>query len=178
MSQIPNDLAETFELLKKDILWLHVQWKVYRQLFAVSEADIQLLNDAAPLAFGVYQEVLLSSVLLSLTRLTDPETTGKKENLTLERLVSLIDSSTYQALADKARQYLDQACKLCKPFREWRNRRYAHRDWLTAKEVHPDPLPGISRQRIEDTLAIIRNLMDEVSNITAQSCACELTKKE
>jgi len=49
----------------------------------------------------------------------------------------------------------------CKPFHEWRNRRIAHSDLLTALSLHPDPLPGISRSSIEHALHLVREFMNE-----------------
>jgi hypothetical protein len=48
----------------------------------------------------------------------------------------------------------------CKSFRDWRNRRGAHRDLDTALNRHARPLPPASRQMIEDALQRISDLMN------------------
>lgn len=46
--QFPVRLANIFEKLKSEVIWLHGQWIIYRQLFGTSEERINLLNDSAP----------------------------------------------------------------------------------------------------------------------------------
>lgn len=51
---IQNDTQpdhEPFRSIKRDVTKLHMYWKVYRQLFAVGEQRIALLNEAGPLVF-------------------------------------------------------------------------------------------------------------------------------
>jgi hypothetical protein len=77
---------ELFHSIKGDVTKLHMYWKVYRQLFAVGEQRIALLNETGPLVFSILQHLLLDEVTLGICRLTDPPVFGKKENHSLPRL--------------------------------------------------------------------------------------------
>jgi hypothetical protein len=167
MTGIETQLHGLFQLLEKDLLWLQLMWQVYRQLFGTEPTYIDLMNETAHVVFGVFQDVLLDDVLLGLTRLTDPATTGRgrglKENLSLVRLVNLIDSAAYPEFAQQATQLLNNATQHCEDFHQLRNRRLAHRDLPTALNVHPEPLPGVSRLKVEEALIAIRNILREIA---------------
>jgi hypothetical protein len=159
---MPSNLKEAFEGLQDDVLWLHARWKVYRQLFGTSEARINLLNDFAPDFFQIVHDVLINDVFLTMSRITDPAVTFKKENLTLARLTNMIKSLGHQELTDDIEIQVRTATEQCKPFRELRNRTIAHKDLGTALNYHPDPLPGVSREMVEEALKSLRQYMDAV----------------
>lgn len=50
----------------------------------------------------------------------------------------------------------------CQPFRDIRNRSIAHSDLGTALDYHPNPLPGISPEMVENALKMFRNLLNEI----------------
>jgi hypothetical protein len=81
-------------------------------------------------------------------------------SLSLKLLVKLIDPAQHPKLADKAHSLYAEVHEICKPFREWRNRRGAHRDLDTSLNRHADPLPEASRQMIENALQKIDALMN------------------
>lgn len=88
MKTIPIPVAEVYEELKNEVTWLHGRWIIYGQLFGKSERRIEMLNDCASAFFFIVQNVLLGEVQVALSKLTDPATTGKHENLSLEQLQS------------------------------------------------------------------------------------------
>jgi hypothetical protein len=72
------------------VIWLHGRWSMYEQLFGTSEARIDVLNKVAPTFFSTLQSVLLDEVQLTLSRLSDPERSGRRQNVTLETLMNAI----------------------------------------------------------------------------------------
>jgi hypothetical protein len=162
MIPIPDPINEVYEELKTEITWLHGRWIVYRQLFAESEKRIDLLNECASAFFYIIQDLLLGEVQVSLSKLTDPAKSRRFDNLSLEQLQARLEEHGDQSLATKTRSVLDQIHLKSKPFREWRNKRLAHLDLTTAMKSSPDPLPGISRQMIEDALALVRRFMNMI----------------
>jgi len=165
MTSMPNEIREVYKPLEQEIVWLHVKWQLYRQLFGTDEERIELLNDIAPLLFRVCQEVLLDDVIISISRLTDQPRTGNRhstrESLSLRRLVVLIDPGQHPQLRPAVQQKWKKVDSLCKPFRLHRHRRVAHTDLETIKATG-DLLPGISRLMIEDALESIRELMNAI----------------
>ena len=162
MPIIPERINEVYEELKTEITWLHGRWIIYRQLFAESEKRIDLLNECASTFFYILQDLLLGEVQVSLSKLDDPAKSGKFDNLSLEQLQARIELHGEKSLEAKTRSILAKIHLKCRPFRAWRNKRLAHLDLTTAMKSSPDPLPGISRQMIEDALADVRMFMNTI----------------
>lgn len=162
MPTIPSEIDEIYEALKTEITWMHGRWIVYRQLFAESEKRIDLLNESASTFFYIIQDVLLGEIQVSLSKLTDPASSGKFDNLSLEQLQARVEAKGQQKLAVQLRQLLDDLQSKSKPFRAWRNKQLAHLDLKTAMKSSLNPLPGISRQMIEEALSSVRDYMNEI----------------
>jgi hypothetical protein len=159
-ASMPADLAEVYNALDHVVVWLYARWNMYRQVFGTSEERINLLNGSAPAFFKVCQEAILADIRMELCRLTDPTETCGNSNLTLKRLVNLIDPVEHPSLAAKARALLQEVENQCVSFRDWRNRRGGHRDLETALDRHARVLPWTSRQMIEDALQSVSDLMN------------------
>lgn len=162
MATIPSEIDEVYGKLKTEITWMHGRWMVYRQLFAESEKRIDLLNESAPTFFYIIQDVLLGEIQVSLSKLTDPARSGKFDNLSLEQLQMRVKANGQPQLAARLRQLLDELQLKCEPFRARRNKQLAHLDLTTAMESSLNPLPGISRQMIEEALKLVRECMNEI----------------
>lgn len=165
---IPNELSKLFDKIKHEVLWLHAKWSNYRQIYAPSmeitpqfEEQINLLNQIAPSFFGMAQDIFLFDVYLHISRLTDPAITMGKDNLSLEKLVQIIDSTKHKDLVDKAKIDLKEIESASKPFRKLRNHSIAHTDLKVALE-EINRIPGISRQMVEDVLSLICQLMNQI----------------
>lgn len=164
MSQIPEPISSIYNELSTEITWLHGRWIVYRQLFAKSEERIELLNEAASAFFYIIQDVLLGDVQISLSKLTDPKSSGGFENLSLEQLQYRVGQHGDSGLALRTREILDKLKVKTEPFRKGRNKSLAHLDLATSMKSNIDPLPGISRQMIEDALLLVRVFMNEIES--------------
>ena len=65
----------------------------------------------------------MDDLVLCLTRLTDPEKTGKKENLTIKRLPDLCEDLK---LREQVQQLVEMAVELAEPARKYRNQQISH----------------------------------------------------
>jgi AbiU2 len=164
-----KDLMDAFELVEDDLLWLHAKWKVYRQLFGTSEERINILNNFAPDFFQIVHDSVLYDTLMTLSRLTDPDKTGGKENLSIKGLIKMLYAQAYDDLASQVVPLSDTATKQCDPLRAWRNRLIAHKDLGTAMKFHADPLPDVSRQMVEEALVTLRTLMSHIHLVLKKS---------
>jgi hypothetical protein len=162
VKKLPIEIEAIYEELKKEITWLHGRWIVYRQLFGTSEKRIALLNECSPTLFYILQDVLIGEVQLSLCKLTDPPSTGKSDNLSLEHLQMLLEAHADASLALTGRAVLDPLKVSCQPFRTWRNKRLAHLDLDAAMRSSSNPMPGISRSMIEQALESVRKYMNAI----------------
>lgn len=161
---IPPPISEVYDLLQKEVVWLHWRWACYGQLFAGSERRIDLLNECAAAFFFIIQDVLLDEVQVSLSKLTDPANSqgGKNENLSLEQLQARLEANGDPTFAAENRKTLDLLQKQCEVFRQWRNKKLAHLDLATAMKSSPNPIPGVSRQMIEDALKTLRDYLNAI----------------
>jgi hypothetical protein len=156
-----SDLGKIYNELMNDVVWLHVKWSQYRQLFGKSPARIELLNATAGTFFYVIQNILMDDVLLHLARLTDkPKSCGKK-NLSILTMANLI---SIPILTVEVKKLAEIAYMKCKNAREWRNRRIAHHDFHDAMVSIDESLPGISRDYIETALDAIRVTLNRIEN--------------
>jgi hypothetical protein len=151
--------------LWNELAWLFIKWKHYRHLYATSDATVAILNAAAPSFFYFLNTILFEDVLLHMARLTDPPEQGlERTNLTLQRLPALVSDDPAlvpdAGLRARAENLLRVVLARTEFARVWRNRRIAHRDLRTYRRQHPTPLPGASRQNVEDALEAMRDLMN------------------
>ncbi len=164
MTKMPDEIAEVYQLLDQEVVWLHVTWQMYRQVFGASEDTIDLLNELAPVFFRVCQDALLDQTVLALNRLTDCQRTGSRgsirDSLSLDRLVKLIDPRQYHDLRTRVQRLWANLVKASDPLRIQR-RRIAHND-LSMLRADPAFRPGISRAAIEEALAAVCALMNAV----------------
>ena len=112
--------------------------------------------------FYTIEDVLIGDVQIALSKLTDPARTGANENLSLEQLLERVEKHNEANLQVALRQKLDELKKKCVPFRTWRNKRLAHLDLTTTMKITHNPLPGVSRQMVEDALELVRKLMNTI----------------
>ena len=161
-SNVPVQFIAIYDELRSEITWLHGRWLTYRELFAENSRRIEFLNECAGTFFYIIQEVLLDEVQVCLSKLTDPASSGKHENLSLEQLQDQLTSFGDPALAAKCRVILDKIHIQCQVFRVRRHKTLAHLDLPTAMKQLPQPLPGVSRQMIEDALESVRDFMNSI----------------
>lgn len=158
----PRDCGELFFELYNDVAHLHLNWQDYRSLYGTSAARIELLKWAAGSFFHLLDGVMRHDVLLRIARLTDPPSTGRRENASLSQFVRRTGAHVAPASAQRLRNLLDDLQDYCAPIRSLRNRLLAHDDLATTLHFHADPLPGVSRAYIEGALQRIRDLLNEV----------------
>lgn len=159
ISSMGEELGASFYELYRKLVELHILWQQYRQLFGDDTETVHLLNRTAGLFFKVVQDELWDSVLLGISRMTDPPATGKNKNLTVQSLPPLITDlglqAEVQALCDKALDSAEFA-------REQRNKRIAHQDHSYLSNRGSDPLSGVSRALVEQMLAALRAVLNRL----------------
>lgn len=159
---IPPEVAPVYDELRSEVTWLHGRWICYRQLYAESPKRIELLDESAGTFFYILQDLLFDEVQVTLSKLTDPAKTGKFENLSLEQLQALLQAHGDTTLAQQCRKTLDTLHTQCVAFRHRRHKKLAHLDLSTALRTSGQPLPGVSRQMIEDALLTIRTYLNAI----------------
>ncbi|GAB3095589.1 hypothetical protein GCM10027159_13740 [Lysobacter terrae] len=156
-----QELGDSFYELYRELVELHIVWQQYRQLFGSDFDTVQLLNRSAGLFFKVVQDELWDSVLLGISRMTDPPATGRNKNLTIQSLPLLLADPV---LAAEVQDLCSKAVTEAEFAREHRNKRIAHQDHNYLSNRSSNPLSGISRARVEDMLAALRAALNRLDN--------------
>ncbi|WP_355606351.1 hypothetical protein RZV17_00695 [Xanthomonas cannabis] len=157
---IGDELGTAFATLHRKLIELHMVWKQYQQLFGSDQETVELLNRTAALFFKIIQDEMWDSVLLGISRMTDPPETRGKKNLTIHSLPALIeDPSLKLELETLCEAALEQAAFA----REHRNKRIAHQDHGYATNRSAHALSGISRERVKSMLAAIGKVMNRLN---------------
>lgn len=159
---LPCEIEDIWSFLHREVTWLHGRWRMYRQLYGTSEARINALNQVAPTFFYVLQNVLVDEVQLTLSRLSDPARTGRRENLTLETLLERIERLDIPSLTAELRSRLAAYRLTCEAIVVRRNKRIAHYDLDTHTSPDRENLQGPSRAEIEAALDSLRVFMRTV----------------
>lgn len=159
ISVMGNELGACFYELDRKLIELHILWQQYLQLFDTAET-VHLLNRNAGLFFKIVQDELWDSVLLGISRMTDPPVSKGKKNLTLLLLPSLLKEP---ALRFEIQDLCDKAVRETMFAREHRNKRIAHQDHDYLKNPNANPLSGISRKHIESMLASLRIVLNRLN---------------
>jgi hypothetical protein len=137
---------------------LHSKWQEFNALYGHSEERIELLNRASAPIFWLLQETLWDHLLLHLTRLTDRTVVGRRETLTIQRLLPLVAPALRQQLAAAIDRCIDATAFA----RDWRNRHIAHSDFILATDEHATPLQFASRKSVIDSIAAITDTLNLV----------------
>lgn len=107
----------------------------------------------------MYQDLFFDYLTLELSKLTDPAEMGKFKNLTFFFLIDLLKTEVDENTYNKFYTILNQLAVATEFFRNRRNKIVAHRDLSYAEQKDEF---GISRQRVEDTLLLARNYLNEI----------------
>jgi len=162
---MPRAARRPFDILSGHFIGLCFRWKVFKQLYASGQKRINLMNETAPGFLGHLQPVWLDGVILGVTRLLDPAETSlrgrKVPNLALRQLVRRL-AGDEQLFLDRLARRLDRLNRLCKPFRDHRNKRIAHADYWHGTRVKRLRLPGLPQHRIEEMLGALEQFMNAI----------------
>ena len=159
-----DELGTIYAALWQEVAWVHGKWSEFVALFGTRESRVDLLNAAAPAFCGLVQDSIWENVLLHVARLTDrPGTgtgTGKKQNLTIQRLPMLIDRVNARATVETKVQAALASCAFA---RDWRNRHIAHSDLDLKVSDTAQPLEFASRQCVNQALASLSDVLNTVA---------------
>jgi hypothetical protein len=158
---VTQSLEELHGTLATQLTWVCAKWGEFKKLFAVSEADVDLLNRSAPDVFVLTQEAMLSDILLGVCRLTDDPSMGRNENLSIGRLAQHPEILAVPELSVELSTLVADARDRASFARERRNKRIAHHDLPTALQPDVVPIAPYGRRNIE---AVIEALV-EVLNV-------------
>jgi len=170
---MPQDVAELFNFLCDFVFAIHDKWEDFRGLCVprdFQDADevnrvkrnIALLNSLAADFFASCQESFANDVILSLCRLLDPPSTGGQENVSLRKLVDLVEQDAGSQQVAAVKNAYTQLVTDGAALRAYRHKRIGHNDLLLARGRVA--LPSVTVNDITKVILGVEPLMAEVSS--------------
>lgn len=158
--KLGNINGKVFYKIYNDFFWLLYKWNEYLELFGKSHKRIELLNESTSMFFYMIQSTLVSDIVISISRLTDPIKTGKNRNLTFMLIPEMIaDKEVKEALNNKLADINNEM----KTVRNSRNEKYAHSDFETNMNGKPTLLYEPSIQTVIDKLYdVLKYVYEEI----------------
>lgn len=150
-------LGVQYSLLWQELAALHAIWHEYEELFGTNPERVQVLNEASRWFAFLIQEELWSATLLGIARITDPSSTGKKANLTVQNLGALVSDAHTRAEVDRMVKDALEKTIFC---RDMRNRRIAHRDLDLALKNSATTVPAATRNEVNEALAALAAILN------------------
>jgi hypothetical protein len=155
-----GDIESLYSDIRQELIRLHANWQMFRQLFTVSDEQMELLNNTAPGFFHLLQDVLVDNAVIILSRLTD----SNKYN-SLPRLVKLLKNHVVHSFYEELKSDIEIIETSCADIREHRNRRVAHNERLDQRpeyDIDAERLPILTRDKIEGTMVEMAMFMNKI----------------
>ncbi|WP_323779272.1 hypothetical protein [Leisingera sp.] len=157
-----EELGSKLYWLSNAVTNLHLEWKLYKELFCSGSERVGELNKASGLVSFFLSKTLYESVVLGISRVTDPAETGRgvgaKPNLSLLQLKSELPpelQTEYEELCSQAKDKAEFA-------RDARNKMIAHADlWVATKER---PVDAGTPTKVDVALEAIRDAISFIDH--------------
>ena len=160
ITKMGQDLGSLFYHIYNETVWLTMKWVEYKELYGTKESRIDLMNKTAPLFFYIVEKTLWKDLMLGITRLTDPEKSMGKKNITLSAIVSHIQEPELKEDIEKDIALLKEKTSFC---RDWRNRSIAHFDYeLNVNQQTAAPLESAHRKKLQEAINCIHGIIKKV----------------
>ena len=162
---IPTEIERIYNPLNNEILTLHGEWKIFRQLYVTKDIKkidpkIELLRKTAKVFFRYVKELLGRDIILRIACLTDKAQMGKDKNLSLNRLIEIIDAKRYAKLHTEISTLVNELDNETKAIRKIRHKTIAHFDEAGILEG------GLPFNQI--TTTVIDNIIKKLGEIVFQ----------
>jgi hypothetical protein len=158
MDKATNQL---WNALDEEVVQLCGRWKLYNQLFASGKENIDLLNKTASYVFFQLQRSMVDSVILTLSKLTDPAKTGKYENASLDNFLKKLKGNIDNESLARFQTQLGNLTRICENIRTHRNKRIGHSDIKCALE-DAEWLPPVTHADIDSALEVLCRMMKDI----------------
>jgi hypothetical protein len=151
---MPPALEEKLKAMDIEVRNLHFKWKFFSQLFT-DPNRVKTLNATAASLFQSVEDSMLSDILLSIMRLTDPAKSLGKGNLSFENIIQEIPDGS---LRKEVVNLLPLIKEKTKDIKTWRDKKLSHND--LQKALGSFSLPPIQKKDLTGTLELIPRIMN------------------
>jgi hypothetical protein len=165
-ARLPEEAQRMFTELESMVLYLHLDWHVWDQLFGNKEA-VETLNRCCRVLGNVIHVRVVDSIILNIAKLTGPIKTGKFENLALEALLVELSGKLppeLEGLLPMASRELEAIRAETEPMTFHRNKRIGHADRTLAlnPEAAEAALPRMTGADIARALKRLADFMNAI----------------
>lgn len=178
---VKNHGNTPFQHLQYRVVEAHWRWQIWKQLFlgdpSVPDELMQrhaVMNSAAPAFFAMLHSLLLDDVVLRICKLVDPAEGGphkaRRKNLSLRAAITEASARLTPVALTEANTLADALDKITEPFKQWRHRRVAHEDHLTA--IGDEILPPLSFADVEQSFNSAIKIMQLLDPLAADNEYC------
>lgn len=155
-------LKDAFDHAQKELTHLNYRWIMFVQLFGTNSHRIRLINQTASNLLSEFQWLVIDSMVLGLSKFTDPAKMKGNSNLSFLYFIEEIDKAEKGGIADELRQLLNELDAAVEKFRAIRNKKIAHNDLAVALGSADSPLPGASRSDVNKALRIAGEFLNKI----------------
>jgi hypothetical protein len=155
------EFGKIYNACWNDVGWLHLKWQQYKELYMVSQEQIDILSRVAGSFFKVVQDVLLDDILLHICRLIEFEKKGGKSRLSLRRFIRFTRNTD---IHDKLKSEIDALTKLVTPAVDRRNRLIAHKSFDLVIDENLHPLSEITYKDIAQMISSIDRMINIIED--------------
>src|ERR1051326_231967 len=148
-----SDYLRLHEEIGHDITNIYLHRHLFSDLYGKSQERIDLFNKLDETIAHVLHDTLIEKIILEINKLLDHPTTGKQQNLCLERLVmEMKDEKERKRFLGRLKAVRSQAER----FLTIRHKRISHNDFRARME--PLKLGNVSRAEITNVMASVADL--------------------
>ena len=159
------DPESVIAVLDNEIAHLRSVYSTYERLYRGDPETRELLSDSDSAFFSDLYVIYLNYISVTVSRLLDPEKTGKKSNLTIFTLISILKTKGHSE-ADGLNQQLMDIKTRAYNFTEPRNQLVSHLDY-DANHIDPKKkaIPSFINSEFEDFYKDVGILMNAIRAI-------------
>jgi len=157
-----SDLENVLKAVNDQVILLSYRWKIFCQLFDSGQDNIDVLNKSGSNVFELFQRLALDDVMISLSKLTDPEGVGDKENASVRNLLAkasahlkLESNAEIEALMAKLDGHVEN-------LRKHRHKVLAHADLRHA--LTACALPAVTYDDLENAMATLQSIISKIAS--------------
>lgn len=159
--EMQGEAKDVYAELRQDLIRLHANWQIFRQLYTVSDEQMRLLGNTAPGFFRLLQDMIADTVVISVSRIME----HSRKYASLPTLLRLLKNQVDHSDHEKLEKGLKTLKNHCEPIIQHRHRRVAHKvrkGESPQLDVGPERLPPIPRGTVDNLLLEMDEFMNEI----------------
>ena len=157
-----SDLENVLNAVYDQVKLLSYRWKIFCQLFDSGQDNVDVLNKSGSNVFELFQRLALDDVMMSLSKLTDPEGVGGKENASVKNLLAKASAHLEPASNAEIEALMAKLDGHVENLRKHRHKVLAHADLRHAFTACA--LPAVTYDDLENSMATLQSIISKIAS--------------